>query len=88
MSSTIGVVLISYDVNKSHTDVKDAMKAKGYSQGWCYDKEPSHDLPNTTLWHENKSTDQAIADIKSVCASLRVVLEKAVAVKATDFVGI
>lgn len=45
-------------------------------------------LPNTTLWHKAKSSDQAMADMKRVCAELRVTLEKAVAVKADEFVGL
>ena len=45
-------------------------------------------LPNTTLWHPKKSSNQAMDDLKRVCNSLRVTLEKAVAVKATEFVGV
>lgn len=88
MGTTLGAVLLSYDVNTGHTSVKDAMKAKGYFENWHNTTGPIYKLPNTTLWHNSKSTDQAIADIKSVCLSLSVILEKAVAVKATDFVGI
>lgn len=88
MGSTVGAVLISYDVNAKHTDVKQAMKDKGYYDNWYYDHNPTYYLPNTTLWHKSKTSDQAIADIKSVCAILLVTLEKAVAIKATEFVGV
>lgn len=88
MGNTIGAIILSYDVNKDHTKVKDAMKLKGYSESWNYPGTKSYSLPNTTLWHSAKSTDQAIADIKSVCLSLNVTLEKAIAVRATEFVGV
>lgn len=87
MGTTVGIVLISYDVNKSHTEVKDAMKANGYFENWHIGNGPTYYLPNTTLWHKSKSSDQAIADIKSVCTSLKVTLEKAVAVLANEFAG-
>lgn len=89
MGTTIGNVLISYDVETGHTAVKDAMKALGYMETWK-DGQTSkvYQMPNTTLWHSSKSSDGAIADIKQVCASLKVKLEKAVAVKASEFVGV
>lgn len=87
MGISIGNVLISYDVETSHTQVKDAMKQLGYMDAWR-DGTVNRQLPNTTLWHLQKSTDQAIADLKGVCAALRVKLEKAVAVRASEFVGI
>jgi hypothetical protein len=87
MGTTVGVVLISYDVNKSHTEVKDAMKVMGYFDNWHIGNGPNYNLPNTTVWHKTKSTDQAIADINSVCTSLRVTLEKAIAVLANEFAG-
>ena len=88
MGVTLGHAVVSYDVNKDHTAVKNAMKAKGYYDNFRNGTGPVYTLPNTTLWHNTKSTDQAIADIKSVCVSLRVTLEKAVAVLATEFVGV
>ena len=88
MSTTIGTILLSYDVNKDHNAVKSTLKAKGYNETWNYGSGPSYTLPNTTLWHSSKSSDQAIADIKNVCNTLRVTLEKAVAVRATDFAGV
>lgn len=88
MSNIIGVVLISYDINKSHTEVKNAMKTLGYMETGKYPDGYSYQLPNTTLWHNSKSTTGAIADLKTVCKSLNVTLEKAVAVKATDFEGV
>jgi hypothetical protein len=88
MGTTIGAVLISYDVNRSHTEVKARLEEMDYYDNFAYDNEPTKYLPNTTLWHKNKSSDQAINDLKSVCNSLGVLLEKAVSVRAFDFVGI
>lgn len=88
MGTTIGAILISYDINKYHTDVKDAMIELGYSNSWRYDNQPTYYLPNTTLWHSNKSSNQAIFDLKNICTRLGVTLEKAIAVKATEFVGV
>ncbi|MBF4494454.1 hypothetical protein IR010_18055 [Flavobacterium sp. MR2016-29] len=89
MGTTVGTVLISYDINKSHSTVKAALENLGYHDNFKNSNDPkTYLLPNTTMWHSNKSSDQAMSDLKSVCRSLQVTLEKAVAVKATDFVGI
>lgn len=88
MGTTVGAILISYDINRLHTEVKDAMVSNGYRISWNYTNQPTYFLPNTTLWHSNKSSDQAIEDLKIVCRRLGVTLEKAVAVKATEFAGI
>ena len=89
MGNTIGYLLISYDVNRLHTDVKVNMEKMGYSNSFNYERETkTYYLPNTTLWHAKKSSDQAINDIKTVCRSLGVNLEKAVAVLASEFVAI
>jgi len=88
MGTTIGNVLISYDVNKSHTEVKAKLEALGYYDNFTNTGESKKYLPNTTLWHPTKSSNQAISDLKTVCGSLGVTLEKAVAVKASEFVGI
>lgn len=88
MGTTLGAILISYDINKYHTDVKDEMINLGYRTSWNYTSKPTYYLPNTTLWHSNKSSNQAIADLKNICTRLGATLEKAVAVNATEFVGV
>ena len=88
MGTTLGNVLISYDINKSHSQVKADMEKLGYFDYFSNPNDPKkYILPNTTLWHPIKSSDQAMADIKAVCKNLIVTLEKAVAVKASEFVG-
>lgn len=86
MGTTIGNVLISYDVNSKHSEVKNALLALNYYDSFTQNGR-NHNLPNTTLWHKEKSSDQAIADVRRVCSNLYVTLEKAVAVKASEFVG-
>ena len=50
MGNTIGNILISYDVNRLHTDVKGNMEKMGYSDSFNYERETkTYYLPNTTL---------------------------------------
>lgn len=89
MGTTIGNVLISYDVSAKNPEVKAALQALNYYDNFKLGTAPKvYYLPNTTLWHKSKSSDQAMADMKRVCTELRVTLEKAVAVKADEFVGL
>jgi hypothetical protein len=88
MGTTIGNILISYDIDKSHTEVKTALKDLGYLERFKNTNDAkTYNLPNTTLWHQTKSSNQAMSDLKSTCDNLNVTLEKAIAVKATEFVG-
>lgn len=88
MGTTIGSVLISYDIDKLHTKVKAALEELGYLDNFKFkSKSQVYFLPNTTLWHPKKSSDQAMYDLKSICLKLDVTLEKAISVKATEFVG-
>ncbi|SDH96865.1 hypothetical protein SAMN05421846_10374 [Chryseobacterium taeanense] len=86
MGTTIGNVLISYDINTKHTEVKAAMLELNYHDVFTQYGN-TYNLPNTTLFHQAKSSDQVMADLKRVCSNLYVTLEKAVAVKASEFVG-
>ena len=89
MGTTIGNVVISYDINKSHTQVKDDMIDLGYFDYFTLSgSNKKYYLPNTTLWHKSKSSNQAMSDLKAVCRNLGVTLEKAISVKASEFVGI
>lgn len=89
MGTTISNVLISYDVSAKNPEVKAALlELKYYDYFTLAGSTKKYLLPNTTLWHKTKSSDQAMADMKKVCADLKVTLEKAVAVKASEFVGI
>lgn len=88
MGTIVANVLISYDIDKLHTQVKTALEKLGYHDNFKNNNDPKiYKLPNTTMWHPTKSSDQAMSDLKSICNSNGVKLEKAVAVKASDFVG-
>lgn len=88
MGKTIGNILLSYDVNRSHTLVKEAMFALGYMESFQFtNSNVWYDLPNTTLLHINKTSDQAMFDLKEVCSGLNVTLEKAIAAKTDELVG-
>lgn len=88
MGAEIGNILISYDIDKSHTQVKAALELLGYLDRFKKKNDPkTYILPNTTLLHLKKSSNQAMDDIKTTCNRMNVKLEKAVAVKATEFVG-
>jgi len=89
MGTTVSTIVISYDIDTQHSQVKDKMKELGYSESFSFKGQTKdYYLPNTTLWHSNKSSDAAINDLKSVCKSLNVNLEKALAVLAKEFVAI
>lgn len=88
MGTTIGNVLISYDIDKFHTQVKTALEALGYYDNFKLDNDPKiYKLPNTTMWHPKKSSSQAMNELKLICSNNGAKLEKAVAVKAKEFVG-
>ncbi|AFL82535.1 hypothetical protein Aeqsu_3099 [Aequorivita sublithincola DSM 14238] len=70
MGTTVGDVIISYDINRYHTDVKNAMINLGYRTQWNYPEKPSYQLPNTTLLNTNKSSDQAMADLNNIFAKV------------------
>ena len=89
MGTTVGNVLISYDINTSHSLVKTALENLGYRESFKNTNDPkTYLLPNTTMCHLAKSSDQAMNDLKVFCRNLQVTLQKAVAVKASEFVGI
>lgn len=89
MGTTISNVLISYDVSAKNPEVKAALLALSYYDHFTLaGSSKVYYLPNTTLWHKAKSSDQAMADMKKVCSTLGVILEKAIAVKADEFVGL
>lgn len=89
MGTTVGVILISYDVSDKNPEVKAALIELGYAKTWKNQGNPKiYTLPNTTLWHASKTSDQGLLDMQRVCRNLGVVLEKAISVKATEFVGI
>jgi len=77
MAETIGKIVLCYDINSKHNQVKDSLKELGYSDRWKkISTNVTYDMPNTTVWHPTKTVSQATADIRRVCNNLGVVLER------------
>jgi hypothetical protein len=82
-------IILAYDISARHTEIKNHMiQTLGYldrvsatgddgAQGFVH-------LPNTTLYHENRTKHQAYSDIESAAKALAVVLERAVVYRLTD----
>lgn len=88
MGITIGHVLISYDIKSKHNEVRQKLEDLGYADSFNFKNETiTYNLPNTTFWHHNKSSNQAMLDLKAICSQLNINLEKAITVRASEFVG-
>lgn len=88
MGTTVGEILISYDVSDKNPEVKAALIGLGYMKTWKNQSYPNGGtLPNTTLWHKSKTSDQGLRDMQNVCKNLNVTLEKAISVRASEFAG-
>lgn len=46
-------VLITYDINRRHDDVKNALLESRFRDHWVTENGDTHYLPDTTLWHPN-----------------------------------
>ncbi|SHJ40392.1 hypothetical protein SAMN02745146_3051 [Hymenobacter daecheongensis DSM 21074] len=87
--------LITYDITIRHTEVKSAMKNKGYFDYWIANNQNYH-LPNTSLWKKDTSQDTALADMQQVIQTLnynqplnnQIRLERCVAVPAYPWAAI
>jgi hypothetical protein len=73
-------VLITYDIQRTsntiHTEVKNAMIAKGYSEHVPILNGGRTRLPNTTLVRDNITPQTAANDLIEVCALRGATLEK------------
>ena len=62
-------IIITYDLSGRWTDIKNYMiNNKGYFKAFT-NQEGTVNLPETTLFHPNKSTDDAIRDLKAVASA-------------------
>ncbi|WP_185246249.1 hypothetical protein [Chryseobacterium bernardetii] len=69
--------IITYDISGKHTEFKNEMKLLGYQDKvrgiknceWIY-------LPNTTLYHPNKTSHDANGDANKICRKLNTKLER------------
>lgn len=92
-------VLLTYDINIKQTDVKNAMKEKGYSERIRKSTEvKTYTLPNTTLWKkaEELKTITVLNELEDVIEILnrgatlkdKIILEKAIATEFTNWSAI
>ena len=80
-------ILLTYDVDRKQPEVKKALENGGYGDRWKAG-DTIYYLPNSTLWHKDRTVKDAISDIETVCASLNVILERAIAVPTDPWAGI
>ncbi|OIQ15825.1 MAG: hypothetical protein BM557_11035 [Flavobacterium sp. MedPE-SWcel] len=86
MEASVGTILITFHVNVRLDDVVGGMEKKGYMDRWGeLSSNRVHLLPRTSLWHNFKSTDAALLDLRNVCTSMNILIESAVAVEAAGF---
>lgn len=63
-------ILLAYDVSKRQTEVKDALKSRGFHDRWVK-QNVRYFLPDTTVWHPNlNNPGEAITIFKDVIAIL------------------
>jgi hypothetical protein len=80
-------VLITYDVSDKHSEIIKAMRAKGYANTWSSDKVP-YNLPESTLWNNDKTVAEAVKDLQDIVSELDVELKRCMAVPANPWAGI
>ena len=87
-------VLITYDLNIGHPEVKAAMEGEEFLDHWT-DNNKVYYLPNTTLWHSDLiDTDAAKNILIKVVAKLnlarvkKIRIERVICVPASPWSGI
>lgn len=86
MSAILGNAIISYDLDKAHDLVKQTMIRRGYLDNWRVNNQ-TYDLPNTTLWRSETSTDQILDDLKDCARTNGATILRSVAVLGSQWVG-
>ena len=71
--------IITYDVPSKHVELKEALFKLGYKDQISGTKCEVIYFPNTTLYHETKSPEQALKDVQANCKHLSVKLYRCVA---------
>lgn len=71
--------IVTYDVPKEHVKLKKAMFELGYLEKISGTSCSIIYFPNTTLYHQSKTPEQAVEDVKQVSKKLGIELERCVA---------
>jgi len=77
--------IVTYDVPTKHVELKKTLFQLGYK-----DQIPDSTckiiyLPNTTLYHETKTSEQVRNDVKNACTVLHIELERCIATAWTNW---
>ena len=70
--------IITYDIPSKHREFKQKMFELGYKQVFKDAKGKDVNLPNTTLLHQTKSSENARDDAKQICFALKITLERCI----------
>jgi hypothetical protein len=79
--------VITYDVSDKQSEVKSAMLGLGYNDHWVYEG-AVYNLPDTTLWHQAVSREDALQHLLGVAAVLQVTVERAVVFDSLPWTGL
>jgi hypothetical protein len=71
-------VIVTYDVPSKHVELKKALFALGYTDRITHQSTYVY-LPNTTVYHHNKTATQARNEVQYACSQLRIELERCIA---------
>jgi hypothetical protein len=71
--------IVTYDVPEKHGELKDELFTLGYLDQIPGTKCEIIYLPYTTLYHETKTPKEAVKDVRNICKSLKIKLERCVA---------
>jgi hypothetical protein len=89
-------VIITYDLNTGHSEVKAHMKSKGYLSAWSYN-DVNYYLPNTTLWKKDTELSTAKKDLEETKTYLnqtpqfqflQIIIERCIVTSANPWDGI
>jgi hypothetical protein len=73
-------ILISYDVDKNQTEMKNSLINKGYTD--ILEAEPEKiNLPDTTLWKTKGDPSSSLEDMKMAASEAKCELVRSVAVR-------
>lgn len=85
-------IIVTYDVPKEHTPLKQSLFKLGYSDKIVHVDEKGVNryiyLPNTTLYHPTKTAEQARIDVQTACKNLNIELERCVSTLWTGWAAI
>ena len=80
-------VLLTYDVFARHSELKEALLAKGYQSQWSHNGFPLI-LPYSAVWCKGTDPPTAVMELRAICKTLGISLLRCVAVEFSSSFGI